>query len=178
VTVEAGLCRHKASRRKLVLAVQEPALHAAAMLKRLLEERGGVKVRWRCARAVDFDGMLRRLWSAWWFASHNSVPLAEAVEAGEQNQPESAHRKFVATLGEAGLHANEVGRRNRGTVRRSQARDYAAICGEVLCGCRHRYGRRCANDGSGLSRHDLVTPRGICGAAAIRREAELVCRVL
>jgi len=58
-----------------LLAVQEPALHAAVMLKRLLEERG-VKVDGvaRAQSTLDAKTAPERVV----VASHNSVPLAEA----------------------------------------------------------------------------------------------------
>src|SRR5213080_1025449 len=77
VTV-SGTLPAQSKPRKLVLAVQEPALHAAMMLKRLLEERG-----------VKVDGVARAQWASpdaktaperVVLALHNSVPLAEEVK--------------------------------------------------------------------------------------------------
>src|SRR2546430_15140669 len=77
VTV-SGTLPAQSKPRKLVLAVQEPALHAAVMLKRLLEERGvkgdGV------ARAQSTSPDAKTAPERVVLASHNSVPLSEAVK--------------------------------------------------------------------------------------------------
>src|SRR5438105_12013229 len=77
VTV-SGTLPAQSKPRKLVLAVQEPALHAAVMLKRLLEERG-VKVD-GVARAQSTSTEAKTAPERVVLASHNSVPLAEEVK--------------------------------------------------------------------------------------------------
>src|SRR5262249_53456425 len=71
-----GTLPAKSNPRKLILAIQEPALHAAAMLKRLLQERG-----------IKVDGVARELSNPpatppaerVVLALHLSVPLGESV---------------------------------------------------------------------------------------------------
>src|SRR6266480_1302508 len=76
IVVVKGSLPAKSAPRKLVLAIEEPAQHAAATLKRLLEERG-VKVA-GVARArhdhAELDGDPAVI------AEHVSVPLGDAVK--------------------------------------------------------------------------------------------------
>jgi serine-type D-Ala-D-Ala carboxypeptidase/endopeptidase (penicillin-binding protein 4) len=131
--------------RKLVLAIQEPALHAAAMLKRLLEERG-----------LKVDGAARALHippgpssdTRAVLAEHVSVPLGESV-------------KLINKISQ-NLHAEMLLRtaaRQNGVWAKPEdlykfPQDFYATAGiapdDVV-----------QTDGCGLSRHDLVTPRAI-----------------
>src|SRR5882724_9375618 len=78
VVTVLGTLPAKSNPRKLILAIQEPALHAAAMLKRLLEDRG-----------VKIDGTARKLSlppgapegeKRVVLAEHRSIPLADSVK--------------------------------------------------------------------------------------------------
>src|SRR5262249_38355860 len=70
-----GTLPAKSKPRKLVLAIQEPALHAVAMLKRTLEERGiAVRGVARAQSAVAIPTARTVL------ATHLSVPLSESIK--------------------------------------------------------------------------------------------------
>lgn len=128
--------------KKLTLAIQEPALHAAAMLKRLLEARG-----------IKVDGAARSLHlppspaeSRVVLAEHLSVPLSDSVrlinkisqnlhaemllrasarQDGPWEKPEDLYKFPQAFYATAGIPPDDI----------------------------------VQTDGSGLSRHDLITPR-------------------
>ncbi len=144
VVVKGALPAH-ASPRKLQLAIQEPALHAAAMLKRLLEQRGVVITGAARARheRVDSPGAPSVV-----LAEHVSIPLSDSVklvnkisqnlhtevllrtaarQKGLWTTPEDLVKFPEAFYASAGIAPNDV----------------------------------IQTDGSGLSRHDLVTPRAI-----------------
>jgi len=144
IVVVKGSLPAKSAPRKLVLAIEEPAQHAAATLKRLLEERG-VKVA-GVARArhdhAELGGDPAVL------AEHVSVPLSDAV-------------KLINKISQ-NLHTEMLLR----TVARQNAvwatpdelmkvpTDFYAAAGIAP-------GDVSQADASGLSRHDLVTPRAI-----------------
>src|SRR5260221_2646071 len=78
VVTVLGTLPAKSPPRKLTLAIQEPALHAAAMLKRLLQDRG-----------IKVDGTVRKLSlppgapegeKRVMLAEHPSIPLGDSVE--------------------------------------------------------------------------------------------------
>ena len=161
MVVLSGTLPANSAPRKLVLAIQEPAQHAASTLARLLAERG-----------VKFWG------------THSGEPRARPggslaygaggacvaavgghAEAGEQNQPKSAHRDIVAHGGTAAGALGQVGRS-------------AEIPRGVLC-----QGRDCAGGcGAGgwvrnvAARLGDAAGRG--GIAAVRANAILVSRLL
>jgi D-alanyl-D-alanine carboxypeptidase/D-alanyl-D-alanine-endopeptidase (penicillin-binding protein 4) len=138
--------------RKLVLAVEEPAQHAATVLKHLLEDRGirvdGVARARHEAPKTQGDPMI--------LAEHVSVPLGEAV-------------KLVNKISQ-NLHAEMLLR----TVARQSGvwatpddlmkvpQDFYASAGidpdDVI-----------QSDASGLSRHDLVTPRAVVALLTLAR---------
>ena len=130
--------------RKLVLAIEEPALHAAATLKRLLEERGikvaGAAKARHAQTAETGDPMV--------LAEHVSGNLGDAVKLinkisqnlhtemllrtvarqnGTWKTPDDLMKVPAAFYAEAGIAADDV----------------------------------IQTDASGLSRHDLVTPRAV-----------------
>src|SRR5437588_183633 len=130
--------------RKLVLAVEEPAQHAATVLKHLLEDRGvrvdGVaRARHEAAKKQE-DPMV--------LAEHVSVPLSDSV-------------KLINKISQ-NLHAEMLLRavaRQSGTWATTDEwmkvpQDFYASAGispdDVM-----------QSDASGLSRHDLVTPRAV-----------------
>ena len=130
--------------RKLVLAVEEPAEHAAALLKRLLEDRG-----------VRVDGVARALHEApktredpIVLAEHVSVPLGQAVKLiNKISQNLHAEMLLRTVARQAGMWATP-------DDLMKVPQDFYASAGidpaDVV-----------QSDASGLSRHDLVTPRAV-----------------
>ncbi|MGH9741156.1 MAG: D-alanyl-D-alanine carboxypeptidase/D-alanyl-D-alanine endopeptidase [Candidatus Acidiferrum sp.] len=144
LVVVRGTLPAKSAPRKLVLAVEEPARHAASVLANLLAERG-VKIdgKIRTVHVSDSNATPRNI-----LAEHLSVPLADSV-------------KLINKISQ-NLHAEVLLR----TVARQNGpwatpedllktpQDFYAAAGiapdDVI-----------QTDGSGLSRHDLVTPRAV-----------------
>jgi len=130
--------------RKLVLAIEEPAQHAATLLKHLLEDRGvrvdGVaRVRHEAPKTGEDPTVL---------AEHVSVPLGEAVKLINkisQNLHTEMLLRAVARQGGMWATADDL---------MKVPQDFYASAGidpdDVV-----------QSDASGLSRHDLVTPRAI-----------------
>src|SRR2546421_9703627 len=144
IVVVKGSLPAKSAPRKLVLAIEEPAQHAAALLKRLLEERG-VKVTGAAkARHAQEAGSGNPAV----LAEHVSVPLGDAVKLINkisQNLHTEMLLRTVARQNGAWATPDEL--------MKVPADFYAAAGiapGEVI-----------QADASGLSRHDLVTPRAI-----------------
>jgi D-alanyl-D-alanine carboxypeptidase/D-alanyl-D-alanine-endopeptidase (penicillin-binding protein 4) len=142
--VVSGTLAARGVPRKLVLAIQEPAQHAATLLAKLLADRG-----------VKFHGKVRALHDPdpteagrTMLAEHVSIPLADEV-------------KLVNKISQ-NLHAEVLLRtaaRQTGIWKEPEdlpkfARDFYARVGiapdDVV-----------QQDGSGLSRHDLLTPRAL-----------------
>lgn len=140
--VVSGVLPAKSSAHKLVLAIQEPAQHAGALLARLLAEKG-VKLHGKVRAQHDPDavGAERTV-----LAEHLSIPLVDSVklvnkisqnlhtevllrsaarQSGRWTDPEDLTKFPEAFYAKAGIPAGDV----------------------------------VQTDGSGLSRHDLVTPR-------------------
>jgi D-alanyl-D-alanine carboxypeptidase/D-alanyl-D-alanine-endopeptidase (penicillin-binding protein 4) len=144
LVVVKGSLPARSSPRKLVLAIEEPAQHAAVLLKRLLEERG-VKVtgvaRARHAPAGSGGDPVV-------LAEHVSVPLSDAVKLINkisQNLHTEMLLRTVARQGGPWATPDEMAQ--------APADFYMAAGiapGDVI-----------QTDASGLSRHDLVTPRAI-----------------
>jgi D-alanyl-D-alanine carboxypeptidase/D-alanyl-D-alanine-endopeptidase (penicillin-binding protein 4) len=145
LVVVRGTLPAKSAPRKLVLAIEEPALHAATLLKALLEQRGvevdgGLRAR---HEAITAEGVTPTV-----LAEHVSIPLSDSV-------------KLVNKISQ-NLHAEALLRtamRQKGTwnsfddVSKFAADFYAqvGIAPEDII----------QTDGSGLSRHDMVTPRAM-----------------
>ncbi|MDP9338629.1 MAG: D-alanyl-D-alanine carboxypeptidase/D-alanyl-D-alanine-endopeptidase [Acidobacteriota bacterium] len=146
LVVVRGTLPEKSAPRKLVMAIEEPALHAATLLKSTLEQHG-----------IRVDGGVRARHEATGepaaitptlLAEHVSIPLRDAV-------------KLVNKISQ-NLHTEallRVAMRQSGTWSSPDelmkfAADFYAKVGigaeDVI-----------QTDGSGLSRHDLVTPRAI-----------------
>ena len=128
--------------RKLVLAIEEPAQHAAALLVRLLEERG-VRID-GIARAVhtpDTDSTPRTV-----FAEHVSVPLGESLKLINKISQNLHTEMLLRTV------ARQNGLWSTPEELIKVPQDFYAQVGigpeDVV-----------QTDGSGLSRHDLITPR-------------------
>jgi D-alanyl-D-alanine carboxypeptidase/D-alanyl-D-alanine-endopeptidase (penicillin-binding protein 4) len=141
-----------AAPRTLLLALEEPALHAAALLKRLLESRGvtisGV------ARAIhesidsaDAPGVL---------AEHQSVSLKDSVKLVNKIS-QNLHTEMYLRAA-----ARQLGPWKTPEELASFPQNFYAEAGIAA-------GDVVQADGSGLSRHDLATPRSL---AAILRYAQ------
>jgi D-alanyl-D-alanine carboxypeptidase/D-alanyl-D-alanine-endopeptidase (penicillin-binding protein 4) len=140
----------KGEPRKMLLAIEEPAEHAAALLKRLLEERG-VRVR-GAARAQHeppaSNGAAGPAREPLVLAEHLSVPLADAVQAVNK-MSENLHTELLL----------RAAARQKGPW--STAEDLAKFAAEFYAEAGIAAGDVIQTDGSGLSRHDLVTPRAV-----------------
>jgi len=130
--------------RKLVLAIEEPALHAASTLKRLLEERGiriaGVAKARHVPPADSADPVV--------LAEHVSVTLGDAVKLINkisQNLHTEMLLRTVARQNGAWKTPDELMK-----VPANFYAEAGIAADDVI-----------QTDASGLSRHDLVTPRAI-----------------
>jgi len=138
----SGTLPAKSSPHKLVLAIQEPAEHAAALLAKLLAERG-VKVdgKPRAQHAPDPAEAMRSV-----LAEHLSIRLGDSV-------------KLVNKISQ-NLHAEVLLRtaaRQSGPW--SDPDDLLKFPKQFYAKAGIRDDDVVQSDGSGLSRHDLVTPR-------------------
>ncbi len=139
-TMSAGSAPHK-----LVLAVQEPAQNAAGILARLLAERGiklDGKVRAQHEPDSDLTGIMKRSV----LAEHTSLPLGDTV-------------KLVNKISQ-NLHTEVLLR----TAARQQGRwetpeDLTKFPTAFYTKVGIAPDDVIQTDGSGLSRHDMVTPR-------------------
>src|SRR5216684_1868122 len=153
LVVVRGRLPAKSTPRKLVLAIEEPAQHAAATLKRLLEERG-IKIGGIARTRHDPSGPAS---DPAVLAEHVSVPLGDAVKLVNKIS-QNLHTEVLLRT---------VARQNGvwGTpddLMRTPADFYAAAGiapGDVI-----------QTDASGLSRHDLVTPRAIVALLAFAQK--------
>jgi len=144
LVVVKGTLPAKNAPRKLVLAIEEPAQHAAVTLKRLLEERGvkvGGAARARHEQAeVPGDPTV--------LAEHVSVPLEDSVKLVNKISQNLHTEMLLRTVArQSGVWTTPD------DLMRTPADFYAAAGigpGDVI-----------QTDASGLSRHDLVTPRAI-----------------
>src|SRR5256886_661308 len=142
--VVKGTLPAKSTPRKLILAIEEPAQHAAATLKRLLEERG-VRVAGVARARHDHaepggDPVV--------LAEHVSVPLGDAlklVNKISQNLHTEMLLRTVARQGGVWATPDDL---------MKVPADFYATAGIEP-------GDVIQTDASGLSRHDLVTPRAI-----------------
>jgi len=128
------------------LAIQEPALHAAAMLKRLLEDRG-----------IKVDGTVRKLSlppgapeaeKRVVLAEHRSIPLGDSVKLVNKIS-QNLHTEMLlrAAARQDGAWTTPEDLANYPTTFYTLA---GIPSGDVV-----------QTDGSGLSRHDLVTARAL-----------------
>jgi serine-type D-Ala-D-Ala carboxypeptidase/endopeptidase (penicillin-binding protein 4) len=144
LVVVKGTMPAKSSPRKLILAIEEPAQHAAAVLKELLEDRG-IKVH-GAARAsheiskAQEDPLI--------LAEYVSVPLSDAIKLINKISQNLHTEMLLRTV------ARQSGVWATSDDLMKVPQDFYASAGvapdDVV-----------QADASGLSRHDLVTPRAI-----------------
>jgi D-alanyl-D-alanine carboxypeptidase/D-alanyl-D-alanine-endopeptidase (penicillin-binding protein 4) len=144
LVVVKGSLPAKSTPRKLVLSIEEPAQHAAATLKRLLEERG-VSVE-GAARARHDPSVSSG--DPIVLAEHVSVPLGDAVKLINKISQNLHTEMLLRTV------ARQNGVWNTPEDLVKIPADFYAAAGiapdDVI-----------QTDASGLSRHDLVTPLAI-----------------
>jgi D-alanyl-D-alanine carboxypeptidase/D-alanyl-D-alanine-endopeptidase (penicillin-binding protein 4) len=135
--------------RKLVLAIEEPALHAANLLAQLLRDRG-----------IKISGTVRALHepepgepARTVLAEHFSIPLKDSV-------------KLVNKISQ-NLHTEVLLRAAaRQPGRWATPEDLQKFPGAFYAKAGIPEGDVIQTDGSGLSRHDLVTPRAFVALLA------------
>jgi D-alanyl-D-alanine carboxypeptidase/D-alanyl-D-alanine-endopeptidase (penicillin-binding protein 4) len=138
----SGVLPAKSSPHKLILAIQEPAQHAAELLAHLLGERG-VKLQGKIRAQHDPEpaDATRTV-----LAEHLSIPLADSVKLVNKIS-QNLHTEVLLRTA-----ARQSGRwTDPEELAKSPEAFYAKVgipAGDVV-----------QTDGSGLSRHDLVTPR-------------------
>ena len=142
----AGTLPANSAPRKLTLAIQEPALHAAVLLKKLLEERG-IKVE-GSATALHFPSGPVVPEGRDVLAEHVSIPLGDSVKlVNKISQNLHAEMLLRTAARQNGLWATPD--------------DLAKFPDDFYAAVGIAPGDVVQVDGSGLSRHDLVTPRAI-----------------
>ncbi len=142
--------------RKLLLAVQEPALHAAQMLKRILEEKGVVVrgvARTQSEKETTTAAQARTV-----LGTHTSVPLSDAVKLVNKISQNLHTESLLRTSAqEACLHGPVATPPQNCKALTSD--DYATFAAKFYADAGIVAGDVVQTDGSGLSRHDLATPR-------------------
>jgi D-alanyl-D-alanine carboxypeptidase/D-alanyl-D-alanine-endopeptidase (penicillin-binding protein 4) len=144
VVVVKGTLPAKSPPRKLVLAIEEPAQHAAATLKRLLEERGvkvtGVARAKHSAPGTSDDPNV--------LAEHVSVPLGDSVKLINKISQNLHTEMLLRTVArQGGMWATPE--------------DLVKVPSDFYASAGIAADDVIQTDASGLSRHDLVTPRAI-----------------
>jgi serine-type D-Ala-D-Ala carboxypeptidase/endopeptidase (penicillin-binding protein 4) len=153
LVVVKGTLPARSAPRKLVLAIEEPAQHAAATLMRLLEERG-VKI----LGAARAEHNLRKMPDdPTVLAEHVSVPLGDAVKLVNKISQNLHTEMFLRTV------ARQNGLWNTPEDLMKTPTDFYAAAGIAA-------GDVIQTDASGLSRHDLVTPRAIVSLLAFAQK--------
>ena len=144
VVIRGTMPAHSAPR-KLVLAIHDPAEHAAAMLTRLLAERG-----------VKVSGVSRSMHVAEPVGASPRAVLGEHVSVRLDDSV-----KLVNKISQ-NLHTEMLLRaaaRNTGVWNTPE--DLMKVPADFYAAAGIAPGDVIQTDGSGLSRHDLVTPRSI-----------------
>jgi len=144
LVVVKGSLPAKSGPRKLVLAIEEPAQHAATLLKRLLEERGikvgGVARRRHQQGEVAGDPLV--------LAEHVSAPLGDTVKLINKISQNLHTEMLLRTVArQSGVWATPD--------------DLMKVPVDFYVAAGVTPGDVIQVDASGLSRHDLVTPRAI-----------------
>lgn len=144
LVVVRGTLPAKSIPRKLVLAIEEPAQHAATLLASLLADRG-VKIdgKARAVHVAEADTTPRGV-----LAEHTSVPLSDSVKLINKIS-QNLHTEMLLRTA-----ARQSGLWMSPEDLLKVPQDFYAAVGiapdDVI-----------QTDGSGLSRHDLVTPRAV-----------------
>jgi serine-type D-Ala-D-Ala carboxypeptidase/endopeptidase (penicillin-binding protein 4) len=140
--IVSGVLPAKSEPRKLVLAIQEPAQHAAALLARLLADRG---VKWKGTVRAQHDPDPAEA-SRTVLAEHLSIRLGDSVKLVNKIS-QNLHTEVLLRAA-----ARQDGRWKDSDELFDFPKTFYAKVGiapdDVV-----------QSDGSGLSRHDLVTPR-------------------
>jgi D-alanyl-D-alanine carboxypeptidase/D-alanyl-D-alanine-endopeptidase (penicillin-binding protein 4) len=145
VVVIRGTMPARSAPRKLVLAIHEPAEHAAALLTRLLVERG-----------VKIDGASRSLHVPEPVGAAPRAVLAEHVSVSLGDSV-----KLVNKISQ-NLHTEMLLRAAaRNTAVWNSPEDLMKFPADFYAAAGIAPGDVIQTDGSGLSRHDLVTPRAV-----------------
>src|SRR5712664_3433467 len=143
VVIRGTMPAHSAPR-KLVLAVHDPAEHAATLLTRLLVERG-----------VKISGVSRPMH----IAEPGAAPHAVLAEHVSTTLGDSV--KLVNKISQ-NLHTEMLLRAAaRNTAMWNTPEDLMKVPSDFYAAAGIAPGDVIQTDGSGLSRHDLVTPRAI-----------------
>jgi serine-type D-Ala-D-Ala carboxypeptidase/endopeptidase (penicillin-binding protein 4) len=147
LVVVSGTLPQKSAPRKLVLAIEEPTINAATLLKALLEERGvrvsgGLQA--RHVVVAEAPGSVPTV-----LAEHVSLPLRDTV-------------KLVNKISQ-NLHTEVL---LRAAMRQTAATwsspdELMKFAGDFYAGMGIAPDDVIQTDGSGLSRHDMVTPRAV-----------------
>ncbi|MGB2622940.1 MAG: D-alanyl-D-alanine carboxypeptidase/D-alanyl-D-alanine-endopeptidase [Candidatus Acidiferrum sp.] len=144
LVVVRGTLPANSAPRKLVLAIEEPAQHAASLLAALLAQRG-VKIdgKVRAIHVPESDPVPRTV-----LAEHVSIPLGDSVKLINKISQNLHAELLLRTV------ARQNGLWSTPDDLMKFPQDFYAAAGiapdDVI-----------QTDGSGLSRHDLVTPRAV-----------------
>jgi D-alanyl-D-alanine carboxypeptidase/D-alanyl-D-alanine-endopeptidase (penicillin-binding protein 4) len=147
LVVVSGTLPQKSTPRKLVMAIEEPALNVATLLKALLEERGvrvsgGLQARHE--NVAEPPGIASTV-----LAEHVSIPLRDAVKLVNK----ISQNLHTEVLLRAAMRQTAATWSSPDELMKFAADFYAGIgiaADDVI-----------QTDGSGLSRHDMVTPRAV-----------------
>jgi serine-type D-Ala-D-Ala carboxypeptidase/endopeptidase (penicillin-binding protein 4) len=142
--VVTGSLPAKSAPRKLVLAIEEPAQHAAVLLKRMLEDRG-IRVG-GVARAQH--GRAEAVGDPVVLAEHVSVPLGDAVKLINKISQNLHTEMLLRTAARQGGPWTTTD-------------DLMKVPADFYTTAGIEPGDVIQTDASGLSRHDLITPRAV-----------------
>ncbi len=146
LVVVRGTLPARSTPRKLVLALHEPAEHAAALLTRLLSDRG-VKIA-GTSRAVHLPEVAGVDSPRAVLAEHVSIPLGDSIKLVNKIS-QNLHTEMLlrAAARQTGIWATPE--------------DLAKFPVDFYTAAGIAPGDVVQTDASGLSRHDLVTPRAL-----------------
>ncbi|MFI5057783.1 MAG: D-alanyl-D-alanine carboxypeptidase/D-alanyl-D-alanine-endopeptidase [Candidatus Acidiferrales bacterium] len=155
LVVVRGTLPAKTTSRKLVLAVEEPAQHAAMVLAGLLTDRG-VKIsgKARAIHVAETAAVPRAV-----LAEHVSVPLGDAVKLVNKIS-QNLHSEMLLRAA-----ARQNGLWNTPEDLEKFPEEFYAAAGIFP-------GDVVQTDGSGLSRRDLVTPRAVVALLKYAKEQQ------
>ena len=146
LVVVSGTLPEKNAPRKLVLGIQEPALNAASLLRAALEERG-----------IRVDGLVRARHEA----ISEPVGVAPAVLAEHVSIPLRDAVKLVNKISQ-NLHTEVL---LRAAMRQNGAWNAPEELAKFAADFYGKVGIAAEDvmqtDGSGLSRHDMITPQAV-----------------